>query len=223
MLWARLVSRESMSTSALGAIRTMRQRECFLVLWVRLVSKRVFPYALGTFSVKKRECVSTSALVRFIRCGRERESISLYFGYDLASKRECFLVLWARLVSKEREFTGALGRDSYDFGYEKWSVYWCFERRIRLETQWFEVGAYTRQSIRWVFDYYITLWVVLALVLECAQGSSTCGWGKYVVGILPLLVTWFCHVTSGHPYSPQSAYITPLSFLVLRNQSTFTL
>jgi hypothetical protein len=29
------------------------------------------------------------------------------------------------------------------------------------------------------------------------------------------LVTWFCHVTSGYSYSPQSAYITPLSFLFL--------
>jgi hypothetical protein len=44
------------------------------------VSKeRVFPSALGTFSVK-------------------RESVSLYFGY--VSVKECFLVLWARLVSK---------------------------------------------------------------------------------------------------------------------------
>jgi hypothetical protein len=142
----------------------------------------VFPCTLGTFSVIEFTC----ALVRFVRCGRERE------------------------------FTGAIRMI-------KWSVYWCFERRIGLETQWFEVGAYTRQSVQWVFDYYITLWVAFGSCFwGYAQGTSTCGWGKYVVGIYPL-VTWFCHVTSGHPYSPQSAYITPLSFLVLRKnqQSTF--
>jgi hypothetical protein len=35
-------------SGALGAIRTIRQRECFLVLWVRLALKREFPYASGT-------------------------------------------------------------------------------------------------------------------------------------------------------------------------------
>jgi hypothetical protein len=38
-----------------------REREYFLVLWVRLVLKRVFPCTLGTFSIK--------------------ESISLCFGH----------------------------------------------------------------------------------------------------------------------------------------------
>jgi hypothetical protein len=67
-------------SSALGTIRTIRNG--------------VFPYTLGTFSIK--------------------ESVSLYFGYDLVLKRvfpctldtfsvnECLLVLWAHLVSRER-------------------------------------------------------------------------------------------------------------------------
>jgi hypothetical protein len=46
VLWVRLVLRESVSTSALGAIRMMRQRECFLVLWVRLALKRESAYLL---------------------------------------------------------------------------------------------------------------------------------------------------------------------------------
>jgi hypothetical protein len=71
---------------------------CFLVLWVCLALKRVFPCALGTFSVKERAYMATSALgvIRIMR-QRERErecvfpytlgmfsvkaSVSLYFGY----------------------------------------------------------------------------------------------------------------------------------------------
>jgi hypothetical protein len=74
-------------------------KERFLVLWVRLVLKRVFPCALGTLSVKER----------------------VY---------------------------GCYRHDSYDFGCEKWSVYWCLSDELGIGTQWFEVRAYTRQSIR---------------------------------------------------------------------------
>jgi hypothetical protein len=96
VLWARLVSKERAFPCTLGTFSVKESvslyfgyvsvKECFLVLWVHLALKRVFPCALGTFSVKKRECVSTSASVQFVRCGRERESISLCFGHDLVSK-----------------------------------------------------------------------------------------------------------------------------------------
>jgi hypothetical protein len=39
VLWARLVSKERVSPCTLGTLSI--NRECFLVLWVRLVSKRV--------------------------------------------------------------------------------------------------------------------------------------------------------------------------------------
>ena len=53
-----------MATSALGAIRIMRQRESFLVLWVRLVSKREFTGARGTIRtiLSAKNGVFTSAL-----------------------------------------------------------------------------------------------------------------------------------------------------------------
>jgi len=51
MLWACLVLRESMFTSALGMIHIMQQREYFLVFWVRLALKREFTGARGTICI----------------------------------------------------------------------------------------------------------------------------------------------------------------------------
>jgi hypothetical protein len=83
----------------LDTIRIMRQREtereCFLVLWVRLVSKRecIFPCTLGTFSVKERVYLLVLWYDSYNVAERERafpytlgmlsikKSISLYFGY----------------------------------------------------------------------------------------------------------------------------------------------
>jgi hypothetical protein len=131
-------------SGTLSTISTTRQRErereYFLVLWVRLVSKREFPCALGTFSVKERECMATSALGA-IRTMRQRERARVFpcalgtfsvkervfpcalgtfsvkecllvlwcDSYDTAKReREHFLVLWVRLVSK-RVFPCTLG------------------------------------------------------------------------------------------------------------------
>jgi hypothetical protein len=51
--------------------------------------------------------VSTSALVRFVRYGRERESISLYFGYNLVSKSVSLYFGYA--LALKREFPYTLG------------------------------------------------------------------------------------------------------------------
>jgi hypothetical protein len=75
-----------MATSALGAIRTMRQRERARAFPYTLgtfsVKERVFPYALGTFSIKEYLLVLWYNSYN----AAKRESISLYFGYDLVSK-----------------------------------------------------------------------------------------------------------------------------------------
>jgi hypothetical protein len=139
------------------------------------VSKREFPCALGTFSVKRERVYGCSGIIRTI------------------------------LGAKNGVFTNALSDE----------LSW---KHSGLKSGHTQGRACDGFSI--IILLYGWFWLLL---LEYTQGSSTCGWGKYVVGILPLLVTWFCHVTSGLPYSPQSAYITPLSFLVLRNQLTFTL
>ena len=56
----------------------------------------------------------------------------------------------------KREFTGAIGTIRTILGAKNGVFTGALSDELGMETQWFEVGAYTRQSIR-VFDYYITL------------------------------------------------------------------
>ena len=129
-------------------------------------------------------------------------------------------MLWARLVSKR--VYGYSGRNSYDL----YNTDGVFTGALSDELGWKHSGlksghiqgrAYDRFSI--IILLYGWFWLLSWSVL---RGRALVGGGSMWWGFYPL-VMWFGYVTSGHPYSPQSAYITPLSFLVLRNQSTFTL
>ena len=52
VLWARFSIKERVFPYTLGTLSI--KRESFLILWVHLVLKRIFPYTLGTFSIKER-------------------------------------------------------------------------------------------------------------------------------------------------------------------------